>query len=242
MCNGVDFCFLPYRVRGSRATWKVSADPFASSSDFIVPHYFTWYPELLAKAVDALSQQDWTFSHCQSCHCHHRECCFVFPPRQLLPRVLRKAEAVHLHSPFRCHRPNLAVPDECLSLCRSGSVSSRRVLSLLRQQCPRLGRAAPCNHRWFLHGELWGTLPKVPQSRSYRKFSASQRVSLGRRRLEVSSTAWCDVWLGILPVCHVAAWVDDLHFSLETPYLLILLAPDSRGGLPCLCRVLVLYY
>ena len=88
------------REEAARLGWTISVDLFASSSNCLVPRFFARYPEPLAEAVDALAQPDWAYSCCQACHRSHRECCFVFPPRFLLAKTLRKAEVDGLRGIF----------------------------------------------------------------------------------------------------------------------------------------------
>ena len=134
---------LIVREEAERLGWKILVDLFASSSNSIVPSFFARYPKQQAEAVDALPQPDWAFSRCQSCNRRHRECCFVFPPRQLLSRILRKAEVDGLRGIFVVP---FAVTDPTWQSLMSASVSAGRDRY----------RVVACDHRFVSNAPASG--------------------------------------------------------------------------------------
>jgi hypothetical protein len=69
----------------------LSLDLFATADNFLVPRFYSRFPEPLAEGIDALAQMDWGRSRCPHCGALHRECVFAFPPRALLPAFVAKA-------------------------------------------------------------------------------------------------------------------------------------------------------
>ena len=76
----------------TRAGHVFTIDLFASHANTITPRFFSAWAEPLAEAQDALSQPDWSQSFCPLCDLLRSDFVFLYPPFELVPEALRKAQ------------------------------------------------------------------------------------------------------------------------------------------------------
>ena len=67
-------------------------DLFATQRNALTPRFYSAWHEPLAEAQDALSQTDWSQSFCPLCQKSRPDFVFMYPPFELVPAALRKAQ------------------------------------------------------------------------------------------------------------------------------------------------------
>ena len=76
----------------SEAGHRLTLDLFASHTNTLTPRYYSAWAEPQAEAQDALSQPDWSQSFCPMCQKNRPDFVYLYPPWELVPAALRKAQ------------------------------------------------------------------------------------------------------------------------------------------------------
>ena len=81
----------------SGAGHRFTIDLFATHSNTLTPRFYSAWAEPRAEAQDALSQLDWSQSFCPTCQKNRADFVFLYPPFELVPLALRKAQVDQAH-------------------------------------------------------------------------------------------------------------------------------------------------